>query len=181
MSKINFSQLTIAMNERQLVSLTRRYENSKIRGYVMAMGAEFFLLALVSDRIWFDGFECFRIKDIRSVKADPYASFAEAVLKKRGEKRPRKPKVDIESVESILLTASKVFPLVTIHMEKKDPDACFIGAVHEVKNGKLSLLCITPLAKWESSPDMFPIKKITRISFGGDYEDALHIVGGDAE
>jgi hypothetical protein len=71
------------------------------------------LLALVSDRIWFDGFECFRINDLRDLRPDPYALFAEAALKKRDERRPKKPRVSVANIEDLLLSAGKAFPLVT--------------------------------------------------------------------
>ena len=48
-----------------LVRFYRRFEDSSVRGYVLDIGPKFFLLALVSDRVWFDGFECFRISDVR--------------------------------------------------------------------------------------------------------------------
>lgn len=174
------SSLVTAIDKHRLVRISRRFESSPIRGYVMAVGPRFFLLALVSDRLWFDGFECFRIADVLEVVADPYANFVEAALKKRGQRRPRKSKIDVESVESILLTASKAFPLVTIHMERKAPDVCYIGRVSEIKKGKLSLLEINPHATWETEPNRFLLSKITRVSFGGDYEGALHLVAGDA-
>jgi len=70
------------MSRRCLIRLSRRFEESSIRGYVLDVGSECFLLALVSDRIWFDGFECFRVCDILNVSPDPYAAFAESALKK---------------------------------------------------------------------------------------------------
>lgn len=181
MSKSHSSLLVTAMEKHRLVRISRRFESSPIRGYVMAVGSKFFLLALVSDRLWFDGFECFRIADVLGVEADPYANFAETALKKRGQRRPRKSKIDVESVETILLTASKAFPLVTIHLERKDPDVCYIGRVNDIKKGRVSLLEINPHAKWENKPNQFPLSKITRVSFGGDYEGALHLVAGEAK
>jgi hypothetical protein len=46
----------------------------RVRGYVLDIGPKFFLLALLSDRIWFDAFECFRINDVKDVGVDPYAT-----------------------------------------------------------------------------------------------------------
>jgi len=174
------AQLKAAASSRKLVRLTRRFEDSTIIGYVLAVGARFFLLALVNDRIRFDGFECFRIKDLLSIEADPYADFAEAALRKRGEKKPRKPKINLDSVEDLLVTAGKTFPLITIHMEKSRPDVCYIGRVHELGTRKVALQCITPHAQWESTASKFPLAKITRLNFGGDYEEALYLVGGEA-
>ena len=169
------------MNDQRLVRISRRFEDSVIRGYVLAVGPTFFLLALVSDRLWLDGFECFRIADVSSVSHDPYSAFAETALRKRGERRPRKPKVKIETVEDLLLSASRAFPLVTIHLEKTSPDVCHIGRVLEIERGRLTLLEIKPNATWEDRPGVFRLSDITRVNFGGDYEDALNLVGGDTE
>ena len=168
------------MNERHLVRLSRRFEDSAIRGYVLAIGPKFFVLALVSDRLWFDGFECFRAADVLTVSPDPYSDFAKEALKKRGQRRPRKPKIDLTSIESLLLSARLAFPLITIHQEKIDPDVCHIGRVLGVTRGQAALLAITPHATWTDQPIKLRLTDITRVNFGGDYEDTLHIVGGDA-
>jgi hypothetical protein len=173
------SQLTDAMRNKRFVRLSRRFEDSAVRGYVLDVGPQFFLLALVSDRIWFDGFECFRISDIKHLRPDPYSPFAEAALKKRGESRPKKPRVSVASIEKLLLSASRAFPLVTIHREKVDPDACWIGRILGVHRGSVSLLEIDPQAAWEDTPILYRLSQITRVNFGGDYENALHLIGGD--
>jgi hypothetical protein len=51
--------------------------------------------------------------------------------------------------------------------------------VQGVDRGRLSLLEIGPDAKWEDSPKEYRVAEITRVNFGGDYEDALHLVGGN--
>jgi hypothetical protein len=107
-------ELPHAMHSREFIRFSRRFESSKIRGYVLDVGPQFFLLALVRNRIWLDGFECFRINDVKNLRADPYALFAEAALKKRGERRPKKPRVGLANIVELLLSAGKAFPLVTI-------------------------------------------------------------------
>lgn len=180
MSGSRLAELETALHKRVLVRLARRFEDSLICGYVLAMGPEFFLFLLVSDRIRFDGFECFRLKDILSVQVDPYAVFIEAALKRRGQRKPRKPRISLDSIEDLLRTAGSVFPLLAIHMEKKSPDVCYIGHVCKVAETRLSLQCITPMAEWEATPSHFPLARITRVNFAGDYENALYLVGGDA-
>ena len=167
------------MRTRRLVRFSRRFEASTIKGYVLDVGPRFFLLALVCDRVRFDGFECFRRSDVKNLQPDLYAPFVETALKKRGERRPKKPRVSVESIEDLLLSASRAFPLVTIHREQVDPNVCWIGRVQGVDRGRLSLLEIGPDATWEDSPEEYRVAEITRVNFGGDYEDALHLVGGD--
>ncbi len=167
------------MRKGQFIRFMRRFEEGFIRGYVLDIGPEFFLLSLVSDRVRFDGFECFRISDVRNLKPDPYAAFAEAALRKRGGRKPRKPHISVATLGDILVCANRVFPLVTIHRERTEPDVCHIGRVLSVRNGRVSLLEIGPDATWDDSASEYRMREITRVNFGGDYEDALHIVGGE--
>jgi hypothetical protein len=69
--------------------------------------------------------------------------------------------------------------LVTIHREEVDPVVCWIGREQCVNRARVSLLEIAPDAIWEDKPEEYRIKEITRVNFGGDYENALHLVGGE--
>jgi hypothetical protein len=77
-----------------------------------------------------------------------------------------------------LCSANCAFPLVTIHREKIKPNVCWIGQVVQVRRGRLSLLEIGPDAKWDEEPTEYKVDEITRVDFGGGYEDALRLVGG---
>jgi hypothetical protein len=176
--KASQRSLQNAMRNRWLVRFSRRFEPGSVRGYVLDIGPEFFLLALVSDRIWFDGFECFRAKDVLDVRRDPYADFAEAALKLRHEQIPKIPPIELDSAKQLLLSANRAFPLVAIHREESDPHVCHIGHVLAVNRGIVTLQEICPDATWEDTPRSYPLNEITRIGFGADYEDALHLVGG---
>ena len=136
------SQLKKAARAGQLVQFSRRFEDSKVRGYVLDVGPSFFLLLLLSDRVWFDGFECFRNQDVRTLKADPYSNFVEAALRKRGERKPKTPTIGLASIEDILVAANRAFPLVTIHCERRDPEVCYIGRVIGIEEGHVSLLLL---------------------------------------
>ncbi len=178
MANARSAQLARAMRRRRYVRFSRRFEDSAVHGCVLDIGPKFFLLALVSDRFWFDGFECLRIADVREIRPDPYTAFAEAALKKRGERIPKTPRVSLAGIEELLLSASRAFPLVTIHREQVDPDVCNIGRVVAMDRGRLSLLEINPAATWDTVPNAYRASEITRVDFGGDYENALHLVGG---
>ncbi len=167
------------MRRRRLVRFCRRFEEHTVRGYVLNVGPEFFVLALVSDRIWFDGFECFRISDVSKLRLDPHQRFVEQALKKRGEKRPRKPRISLKTIQDLVLTAGRAFPLVAIHREEIDPDVCWIGRVLEVTPELVRILEVDPDAVWETTPEEYLLKEMTRVNFGGDYEDALYLVAGE--
>jgi hypothetical protein len=81
---------------------------------------------------------------------------------------------------TVIQSASDLFPLITVHCEVKDAGACYIGRLFDVDEDRLLLTYIDPNARWDQDePDRFRIKDITRIDFGGQYEDALYLVGGE--
>src|SRR6478752_4926272 len=92
-------KLAAALRDKTLVKFTRPFEEGSVNGYVMDIGPRWLLLALVRDGIRFDGFQCFRLSDVRELQVPhPYAAFAQAALKKRGERLPKKPRVSVASV-----------------------------------------------------------------------------------
>lgn len=179
MGKKYVTELKNAQHAKQFLRFSRRFENSHIRGYIFDVGPKFFLMALVSDRIWFDGFECFRLSDVSELIADPYTRFVETALRKRHERMPRKPRVSVSNIEELLLTAGRACPLVTIHREEVDLGVCCIGRILGVQRGRVSLLEISPDATWDDKPSTYPLGDITRVNFGGDYEKALQLVAED--
>ena len=174
-------RLREALRNRMLVNFTRPFEAGSVSGYVLDMGPRFFLVAAVEDAIRFNGFQCFRLCDVRELHVPhQYAGFAEAALKKRRERMPKKPRVIVARIEALLASANKAFPLVTIHEERVDPTVCWIGRVLKVDRGRVSLLEISPDATWDERPNEHELREITRVDFGGDYENALCLVGGPA-
>ena len=173
-------KLTDAMQSKTVVSFVSRYERGRIEGYVLDVGPKFFLMAIVDERIRFNGFQCMRLSDVRRLRApDPYAEFIVAALRKRGEIIRKKPRVNLNSLPELLRSADKLFPLVTVHRERVDPGTCEIGRVVGITKSHVSMLEIGPDAIWEEKPTEIALRNITRVDFGGAYEDALHIVGGN--
>jgi hypothetical protein len=84
----------------------------------------------------------------------------------------------VDSVQDLLGTASRAFPLITILRETVAPDVCHIGRVVAVSDSEVSLLEIGPDADWDDEPESYRTKEITRVDFGGVYEEALRLVGG---
>jgi hypothetical protein len=160
-----------------LIRLYRPFEETYVRGYILDVGAELFLLGLVSDRLWFDGFECFRIDEVDELVPDPYADFTQAALAARGEVRPELT-LALTNIAALLTSAAERFPLVTIHKERDQPDACWVGKVISVEGGIVWMLEIGPDAQWDAAPSAHKLGEITRVNFGGDYEDALALIGG---
>ena len=179
MPKKTKSQLKYALRKKLLVRLASALDRGTVKGYVLAVGQQFFLIALVTDGIRPNGFQCYRLSDIRRLQVpDKHAQFHEAVLKKRGIRFPKKPAVIVNSLKELLITANRAFPLVTIHREKVDAGACWIGRVVDLSKSHVTLLEIGPDAVWDSQLESYRISEITRVDFGGDYESALQLIGG---
>jgi|SRR5665213_228745 len=68
-------QLLGAMRDHRAIRFSTRFEVGRVRGYVLDVGPSFFLLALVSDGIRFNGFGCFGVTDVKNLEPDPYAAF----------------------------------------------------------------------------------------------------------
>lgn len=174
------SKLTEALRDKLLVKFWNPYDSESTHGYVMDIGPRFFLLGLVDGNfLEFNGFQCLRLSDIQKLQVpDPYSKFFVKALRKRGQRIPRKPRIDVRSLPGLLTSANRLFPLVTIHRERVTPGTCKIGRVTGITEGHVSLLEIGPDAVWEGEPNEIRLSEITRVEFGGGYEEALHLVGG---
>jgi hypothetical protein len=162
-----------------LVQFTRSLEQGSVMGYVLATGPRFFLLALVDENIRFNGFQCLRLQDVKNLQVPArHATFVEAALKLRGQKRPPTPRISVQSIQELLETAGRLFPIVTIHREKVARDVCHIGRVLSASESEVSLLEIGPDACWDDEVLSYRTKQITRVDFGGEYEQALTLVAG---
>jgi hypothetical protein len=120
MPKSVSTQLGKALREKLLVKFMRPFEPGTVNGYVLDIGPRFFLtVVLAGDCICFNGFQCFRLADVRRLQVPhKYAAFNEAALKKRRQKRPTDPHVSVASIQDLLRSANRAFPLLTIHRER---------------------------------------------------------------
>lgn len=171
-------QLMEFARTRTLVQFRRRFDERWIRGYVLGVGPQFFLLAGMTD-YRFSGFSCLRIGDVRQLRADSQRAVAAKVLRLRGEKTPRRPGIILDSMATILASASKLFPLVVVYREAARPDVCWVGRMIEVDNKSLHLLDLNPDATWDKEPTQHRLREITCVEVNGDYETALYLAGGE--
>jgi hypothetical protein len=172
--------LESAIADHVMICVERRYESSPVRGYVVAAGPDIFLMSVVSDRIRYDGFECFRRQDSFQYLPDPHREFAERVLTLRHERPPDHTGLEATSMAALIRTAGARFPVIAVHQEQIDATICRIGAVMVVGAHSVKLREISPSAIWSDTVRSYPLDSITRVNFGGDYEGALGLIGGVA-
>lgn len=173
-------KLIEACHNALLVKFWTPYEDGATEGYVLDIGPSFFLLAAIGEDIRFNGFQCLRRSDVRRLQVPTeYANFIVDALRKQGQHLKKKPSIERESLPALLKSANQFFQLVTVHRGRVKPDACWIGKVVGVTETYLVLHEIGPDAVWDKTPAKLKLSEITRVDFGGGYEAALHLVGGN--
>jgi hypothetical protein len=174
-------RLDRALRERRLVRLRRRIDRAdKLQGYVVMLADSWLLMAVVDDGIRFNGFAALRSADVVAVKPRPTDGFVGKALALQGTWPPTAPPhVDLTDVGRLFASVAEHFSLVTLHLEKSLPDVCFIGRLVGVRKRTAEIREVSPQATWLREPTKWPLRKVTRIDFGGAYENALYAVAGD--
>ncbi len=149
-------------------------DDAWICGILMDASRDLLLLQTVSNQIHLNGYQIIRRRDISHIERPaPQHEFINKALKLRGQ-TPRHPgALNLESMSKALKSSTRLSPLVTIHQEITDPSVCWIGRIHRINDDLLTLQSMTPEAQLESFQDEYDVENITRIEFGGAYEDAL--------
>ena len=172
------AQLREAHTKKIIIKFSRPYEDGTFTGYVLDVGAKFFLLAMLDDGFQFEQHTCLRIADVRNLEAPAKnESFYKAARKLRKDKMPAKIEVDLTTSATILRTLHP--SVVTVHREMVSPDTCVIGRTINDNNIDFEILEIGPDAKWNSEPSYYRLNQITRVDLPGPYEKALLLVSGE--
>ncbi len=171
-------EVNVAKAQRKPIRIERdEIEDGHETGFVVGVNSAVILLQIVTDEIHLNGYQAIRTADVTEVEApDPHAAFIEQALELRGEILDLDPGIDITSIPSIVSSAGSKFPLITIHRELADPDVCHIGKLVSHDAGTVSLLEVSPDAEWDDEPTSYSVFEITRVDFGGSYEEALAAV-----
>ena len=176
--RVRFELKTAAAHV-ELVRIVRTIRRAdKLEGFVLETGSEWLLMHELNPEMFLDGHVAVRVADVRSVKPLGSSSFPARVLRHYGDKPRRPGRVELTSALTVIESASKRFPLVTIHVERRDPAVCYIGVPLHITSRSLRLREITPEAQWEDEPRTYLLRDITQVEIGGRYERALLAVGG---
>lgn len=145
-------------------------------GYVVDASDDFVMLQLVDDRISLNGYSLLRISDITEIDIEvEHARFIEKALEIRKKTVKQPVLVDLTSITTMLKSIDQNFPLMTLHKETIDPDACWVGAIDSIGEKTVTLNEMSPDAKWNGTKRI-NFDEITRIDFDGGYETALALV-----
>jgi hypothetical protein len=141
-------------------------------GFAIGLSDRFLLLHLVEQTIQLNGYTVMRLADITSWEDHPYGEFVLQALRGRGEAVRPLDSFPLDDHATVLGTVKERWPLVAIHTEKADSTRCWIGRVVDCSAEELVLRKINPLAQWIEL-ERFRYRDITRIDWGGLYEQAL--------
>ncbi|SBS30673.1 hypothetical protein MSP8887_02582 [Marinomonas spartinae] len=148
-------------------------------GFVVDANEEMVLLQLVDDGVHLNGYQILFLEDISDfVHPAPFNDFQKRVLALR-EEEVEDPEVDLDDLAVLLIDISEEYGLVTLHREEVEPDSCEIGRVVKADAVTYELEEIGSDARWFDDTFEYDLYDITRIEFGGAYEEALIMANDD--
>lgn len=172
------AQLKKFMRDGRVVQFTTPYDAAPCSALVIDVGPTFVLFARLNDGVLHDGYDVNPTKDIRNLKPHPHSSFCTEAIRLHPNRARRKPKLVLTDIRSVIETAARQFPLVTLNMERARPRVAHVGRPLRFEASRVWTIDIAAGAIWHDEPAAHVLRSITRVSFGGWYEQALHLVGG---
>jgi hypothetical protein len=173
--------LVDALERRRLVRLYRATlepGRHSAEGYVIGFDEDLVLVGVVDPAILLDGYRVLRTRDLTDATSGfASAGFIEKALKLRRQ-RPSYPEgIRLGSMRAVIESAAKQFPLITLHREREHKDSCWIGRLAQIDDLRVTIDYITPEATWDGQ-ERYTLRTLTKVEFGGRYEEALASVGG---
>ena len=140
-----------------------------IDGFVVGIGAELLLVHL-EQACRLDGYSAVRLSDIRSYTVDEsFISRAMRLLKRK----PVMPQgIDLSNWSQLLASSQRLYPLVVIRQEQKDPGCGFFGRMIELTPQYVVLEKVDTKGQWIES-EQFAFTDITQVEFDDSYTQAL--------
>jgi len=188
MSKSMRKLLNEAMVERIPVTITRAglgRKADKIDCYVVEVGADWVVLASRSQVVYLDGWEVVRVKDVTAVTVETgdLRSYIQRALVNLGAPvvHPEGFRVsDDRTAKETLLEMLASRYLVGFHLEEEDPQMRFIGEFTGYNKKWFGFRQVGSSGKWDVGDSLFRKSKVTRVTIGGRYQDALEMFGDPA-
>lgn len=165
-----------------MVEFERKHlDEHKLRGFVLDCSDILTLIHLMDDNFYLNGYTIIRNEDVTKYWVyDKQSYFVSRALNIKNLKPIQQPEVEIGCWHNVLSTASNLFPLITIHREEMNNEVCYIGRLVEITSRTFTLQEIDTTALWEGNR-RFRFNDVTRIDFGGGYEEVLALVAAEGE
>jgi hypothetical protein len=153
-------------------------DSSSTYGFLLACSDTLTLLHLLDTATFtLNGYSVIRNKDVSlyAVYDRPDYYFDSRVLRLKGIKPEARPEISVENLPDLLTSIDKHYPLTTIYREKLNDGICFIGRLAGITAKTFTLFEVDDCAEWIGS-HRYRFADITRVDFGGGYEEALALV-----
>jgi hypothetical protein len=145
-------------------------------GFVVGVEASFALIHYCNlNIVCLDGYSTVPLTEMRKVQMVDEEAFLSRALQVKGMQPLPQPDILLLDFPGMLSSANAHFPLITVHIDHQEPDTCYVGRVETMTSKTLTLRQINIHAQWSRSRS-FKFKDITRVEFGGGYEQALWMV-----
>ena len=153
-------------------------DESFLYGFVLACSETLTLLHLLETATYtLNGYSVIRNEDVSlyAVYDRPDYYYDSKVLRLKGIKPQPQPEISLESFPDLLTSIDRLYPLFTIHRELIDNDICFVGRLAGMTPKTFTLYEVDDCAEW-LGPRRYKFSDITKLDFGGGYEEALALV-----
>lgn len=168
--------LSRSLSLKEPISIFREnIESLHFDGIVLATNSEFTLINLITDRFYLDGFVLLRTSDITDIRSKK-TEILSKILKARKLIVQELPKIELDDMRSTLKSISERWKVISIFCEVFDPGICVVGNVRLLTEKTAGMDFISPLGEWNGTTETIELDKITRIDFGGGYEEGLALV-----
>ncbi len=149
----------------------------RVWGFVTGIGRRWVAIAILDDGKRPDGWELLRLKDIERVRLNKDAdAVAIRVLRARGDWPLAAPPIPLDKTRDLLRAAGT--DLMSVHIERKRPDAYWVGSPLDISESEVDLASLDSEARWEEKILVFELRDITRVTTSNAYVAALGLVAG---
>jgi hypothetical protein len=130
---------------------------------------------LEMDTFRLNGYTAVRTQDISKYRVFDKASYWQFRSVRRLKLRPKRPlRISFNSFSELLKSVARSYSLVTLHLEKKNPDVCYIGALLSRTEDAFTTDDLDSSGEW-TGPRRIQLSDLTKVDFGWGYEQALAV------
>jgi hypothetical protein len=160
---------------RHLIQVRSRIKGAgRTTGFVVGFSDELVLFHVVDmDTFRLNGYSAIRNEDAKDYRIFDKSDFWQHRAVHRFKLAAICPKgILLGSIPELLSSVASRFPLATFHPERKKPDVCYIGVLMSMTATTFTIDDLDCNAEW-TGPRRLKFDDITRVDFGGGYEQAL--------
>jgi hypothetical protein len=158
----------------RLSEFWRSIDPSPWRGYVVGESDAIVLLQSVSDRLDLDGY-CALVREHITSEVQDFEKrdVIERALRLRQQKPVHPSRIAVDSLVTLVESAQAQYDVVVLDREVVAPGEVQVGSVRLNTAETYVLRWMTVNGHWENDSRVFSFRDVTRVEFGGEYEQTL--------